>query len=398
MRTERNIRLGMVLVGLNNLFFWMAPWLLFMLRYINFGQVAVIQAIGLGTRVLAELPSGALADLLGKKKTLIVSFLLTSIGEALMIVNPSYEMFAVSFVVINLGYSFYSGTMDAFLYDTLVSDNQESRYPRVLSRQNAIMNGAVAVASIVGGLAYSVWIFLPWIMTVIAKLIGLGVAFFVDEPLVDTDTFSWSGFVGQARKGFRHLFSRSLLRSTLLLLTFGIFHTVAYELLDDAAVVAFGYGAVGIGVLYSIATLITIPFSLLYERVSKRFASFTLLVGAIGVLVLNYILTPWIGISIWTGLFLIRVMYSPIKEGAVAELINTRTPSNIRATTISTYELIRKLPYLFLAGFIGSLMDAYGVKWLAFYLAFLLALLSLPQVLLGFIVADKRRSSDADGE
>lgn len=191
MKTERNISLGYILVFLNNLFFWMAPWLLYMLRFIDFGQVAIVQAVGLGTRVVMEVPSG---------------------------------------------------------------------------------------------------------------------------------------------------------------------------------------------VLYSVVTLIAIPFSLLYEKASKKFGSYYLLIGSIGVLVLNYLFSPWIGIAVWTGLFLVRVMYSPIKDGAVAELINTRTPSRIRATTISTYELLRKVPFLILAGFIGTLMDEYGVQWLAFWLAITLLVVSVPQI------------------
>jgi MFS family permease len=381
MSVEKNIRLGYLLVFFNNLFFWMAPWLLFMLRYISFSQVAVIQAIGLGTRVLAELPSGVFADLLGKKKALILAFMLTSIGEAMMIIQPSFGMFALSFIVTNLGYSFYSGTIDAFFYDTLVSSGKESRYPRLLSKQNAIMNGAIALASIMGGVAYSIWIYLPWIMTVLAKLIGMMLTLFIDEPLVDTETFSWENFARQTKRGFEHLVSPKMLRLSVLLLTFGTFWTIAYEIIDDASVVAFGYDAVGIGLLYSITTLITIPFSLVYENLSKKYSSFTLIIGAILVLVLNYIFSPWIGTIVWTGLFLLRVIYSPIRDGAVTELINTRTPSKIRATTISTYELLRKIPFLILAGYIGSLMDIHGVQWLGFWFALLLLILSLPQLL-----------------
>jgi hypothetical protein len=35
-----------------------------------------------------------------------------------------------------------------------------------------------------------------------------------------------------------------------VLLTYGVFSTISYELLDDLSVVAFGYDAVGIGIFY----------------------------------------------------------------------------------------------------------------------------------------------------
>jgi MFS family permease len=208
--TSRNVRLGYVVVVCNNLFFWYAPWLLFMLNYVSFGQVAVIGAFGLATRIVAEVPSGAVSDLLGKKRALFLAFLCTSIGEALFIIQPSFEMFAISFVITNLGYSFYSGTIDAFFYDTLLGGKQEGEYPRLLSRQQAFTNGAIALASVLGGLAYHFWLILPWLLTVAAKLVGLVVTLQLDEPKVDTDTFSWSTFVFQTRRGFAQLLAKGM--------------------------------------------------------------------------------------------------------------------------------------------------------------------------------------------
>jgi hypothetical protein len=124
---------------------------------------------------------------------------------------------------------------------------------------------------------------------------------------------------------------------------------------------------------------LTVPFSFLYQYVEKRISTIWLVFGGIGVLVLNYIFSPWIGVGVWTGLFLLRVIYSPIKDAAITQIINTNTPSNIRATTISTYELIRKIPYLFLAGSLGVWLDLYGVKQLAQWFAGLLVILALPQ-------------------
>jgi hypothetical protein len=83
---------------------------------------------------------------------------------------------------------------------------------------------------------------------------------------------------------------------------------------------------------------------------------------------------------VWTGIFLVRVIYSPIKEAAITQVINTRTPSKIRATTISTYELVRKIPYLFIAGSVAVWLDAYGVKQLASGFGLMLIILSVPQL------------------
>lgn len=376
---DKNITLGYILAALNNLFFWYAPWLLYFLNYIDFSQVAIVLAVGIITSVVTEVPTGAIADLIGKKKTLVLSFLFTSVGELLTAFYPSFSTFIIASIIINTGYSLYSGTMEAYLYDTLVGEGRGKDYGRVLSRSSAVVSAAIAFACIAGGFMYKWWMILPWIVTGIIKFVGFVLTFFIDEPKVDTEKFSLKNFLVQTRRGFVHLFNRKMLQITILLITFGAFYTIAYELLDDISVVSFGYTAVGIGLLYGILYILKIPFGLLYEKVSGRYKPYLLIALGALVIILNYIFSPWISVYTWTGLFLVRIMYGPIRTNAITEIINRNTPSKIRATTISTNELLRKIPFVFLAGFLGKLIDIYGAKIFAFWFALLFLIFIVPQ-------------------
>lgn len=368
------------MIGAANSFFWYAPWLLFLLRYVDLTQVALLQAISLFTLTVMEIPSGALTDLVGKRKALLLSFALTGAGNMAMAFSSQFWQFAWVYVVINVGLSFYSGTMQAFMYDTLLSHKSEGEYPKVLARSEAAMNTAIAIACVSGGLLYQVWIGLPFLLSGMFMWVGLVFAWLADEPEVDSEVFSWVNFYRQTKRGFGHLFDSGMLRHTILLLTFGVFSAAAYELLDDVAVVDWGYDAVGIGILYTSVVILAIPSGFLYESMAKRFRPAVLVVGAIGVLVANYLLSPWITWWVWTGLFLVRVVYSPIKNAALADLINRNTRSSIRATTFSTYEWLRKLPFVFLAGWIGMSMQEWGVRLFSFGFAVLLLVLLLVQV------------------
>ena len=82
-----------------------------------------------------------------------------------------------------------------------------------------------------------------------AKLLGVLFTLFVTEPKVDTIIFSLKNFVAQTGKGFTNLFNAKFIKLTLLLLLLGSFSTVAYEILDDVAVVDWGYNAIGISIL-----------------------------------------------------------------------------------------------------------------------------------------------------
>lgn len=392
-KLRKNINLSYVLVFLNNSFFWYAPWLLFLLNYITFTQAAILQSIGLFTSVISEIPTGALADLIGKKKTLNLAFLFTGIGEIYMGFSTKYPQFIVSYIILNIGYSFYSGTMEAFTYDTLVSEKKENSYNKVISKFHAFSNAGTAISSVVGGFLYSIWLGLPFFATGITKLLGLAVSLFVDEPEVDTDKFSWKNFISQSKKGFKHLFDKKMFGFTVLLLTFSTFHVFAYEIIDDLTVIDFGYAAKAIGILYAVAILIAIPSSLLYEKISKKIAPVKLVYFGIIVLALHYIFTLWIGIYIWTGLFLLRVAYSPLRSNALSEIINKNTESKIRATTLSTYSMMKIIPFVLLSGLVGLQIENIGVRKFDSIFFGLLLIVTIPQIL---ILTKKRFELKAD--
>ena len=385
---NRNINLGYILVRLTKAFFRYAPWLLFLYQYIDIREATILQLIGMITRVIAEIPTGALSDLFGKKKTLLIAFLLCAIGELSMAFSTTFFQFIIVYVFIGLGQSFYSGTIDAFIYDSLLEKNEERSYPKVLGKSNAYLNISTAIATICGGFLFQIWVGLPVLLTGIFKVIGMFVVFFVTEPKVDSVVFSTRNFIKQTALGFKNLFSQHLIKNTILLLILGCFSTVSYEILDDVAVVDWGYSAIGISFLFTTVILISIPAGLLYERISKKIKLDYLVIIGIVFLISNYIFSTYINVIIWTLLFLIRVVFSPIKNAAVMDILNQNTNSTIRATTISTYELLRRLPFAILGAPIGSIMKYYGVKNFSVWFS-----LSLLFLLLIYLVFDKRKYS-----
>ena len=108
----------------------------------------------------------------------------------------------------------------------------------------------------------------------------------------------------------------------------------------------------------------------------KRIKLEFLIILGVLFLVLNYIFSLWTNVYVWTFLFLIRCFYSPIKKSAIMDSLNRNSSSDIRATTISTYELLSRLPFAFLGIPIGSILKDYGIKFFSVgFSALLLVLL-----------------------
>jgi len=348
MKFPDNIYYGYALSAFQSAFFWYAPWLLFLYQYISISQAVILSAVGLLITIVAEVPTGAFSDLFGKKLSLQIAFLLVAIGEFATAFSTDFSHFLITWSVMSLGYCFSSGTLEAFMYDSLAEKNMDSRYPSVVSKLMVITNASTAFASVLGGYIYSFWPAGIFILTGAMKVLGFAVCFFISEPQVDTQEYSLSAFVKQTRTGFKQLVRPHLIKISSLLLIYGSFMIVSYEILDDVAVVDWGYNEIQIGYLYAGLLFLSLPGGLIYTRVRKLMSPLKIVFGAALILMLNYLFSPLITVSVWTTIFAFRVLYSPLKESAISELLNTHTPSPIRATTLSTYQLLRRLPFVLL--------------------------------------------------
>ncbi len=372
---NRNIVLGYVLIALNNALFWFAPWLLFVYRYLDVRQATLLQLIALIVKLFSEIPTGVLGDLLGKKKTLILAFVFGCLGNVFMSISSTFISFAIVYVLIALGSSFYSGTIDAFMYDSLVENKQEKQYKKVLGRSHACQNLATALATLMGGFLFKLWGGLPFLVTGICQLIALVLVLWTHEPKVDTFVFSVDNFLRQTVKGVKHLFSSKLSRIVWLLLLAGSFTVVAYEILDDVAVIEWGYDATGISILYTVTMVLTVPLSLNYDKISRKINPEILIILETVLLGLNYVFGKKISLVLWSVLFLVRVVTWVIQKMAVTEIINESVSSKIRTTTLSSYELLINIPFMLFGVVIGDYLKLLGGIGFGLYFSVILLIL-----------------------
>lgn len=69
----RNIKLIYILSILYNSWFWIGIWVLYYLRYTSYAGIGLLESVMIFTSTTTEIPTGAIADLLGRKKTLTMS-------------------------------------------------------------------------------------------------------------------------------------------------------------------------------------------------------------------------------------------------------------------------------------------------------------------------------------
>lgn len=107
-------------------------------------QISVLFGIWSAVGVIAEVPSGAVADRFSRRGCLVAGDLVRALGFAAWVLVPDFAGFAVGFVAWGLGGSLVSGAKEALLYDGMAAAGAREHYARV--------NGWVSAAELVSQL------------------------------------------------------------------------------------------------------------------------------------------------------------------------------------------------------------------------------------------------------
>ena len=107
-------------------------------RGFSLAQIGFAETIFHITSLIFEIPSGVIADVFGRKKTLIASAFLRIIADVVMIFSADFAEVCVSMIFHALNYNFASGSDDALAYDSLKTAAQTSYFERYASNQLVI--------------------------------------------------------------------------------------------------------------------------------------------------------------------------------------------------------------------------------------------------------------------
>jgi MFS family permease len=123
--------------------------LLFIDAGLSTGQVSSLFIIWSATHVLLEVPSGAWADTVPRRRLLVLGAALYTGCFVLWTAVPTYAAFAGGFVLWGLSGSLVSGTYEAYVYDHLHARGATSSYRRVIAagETSALLLNLVATAA-----------------------------------------------------------------------------------------------------------------------------------------------------------------------------------------------------------------------------------------------------------
>lgn len=116
-------------------------------------QVGFAETVFHIVSLMAEIPSGMFADVMGRKKSLIVSCIMGMLSAAVRGFLPGFPCVLISIGFSALSYNFASGSDSALAYDSLLEEGQESKYDKYISTQTAIYRISNGIATLFAGVA-----------------------------------------------------------------------------------------------------------------------------------------------------------------------------------------------------------------------------------------------------
>lgn len=152
-KLKRNIILDYINSFITNLNMQSSVWVLY-LAYcgLNLAEIGIVEGIYHATGIIFEIPSGAVADLLGRKKSMVLGRLCIAVSCVVMLFSNSFWHFALGFAIQALGNNFNSGSEEALIYDSMKYIGREADYMRIYGRRNVIVEISQGIATVTGAL------------------------------------------------------------------------------------------------------------------------------------------------------------------------------------------------------------------------------------------------------
>jgi MFS family permease len=367
-------------------------------------EVFIANAAFTAGMVVFEIPTGILADAGGRRRSFLLSTVTLAIGTLGYVgsaaVGAGLVPFVIASLVLGLGFSFYSGAVEAWLVDALGATAFEGQLDRVFARGAMVAGAAEIVGSVGGGLLGSIDLALPFLVraALLAMLFFVALASmreigftpravtFTALPAEMNRVLQSSLAIGWRNRSVRLLMMVSLVHGAYLIWGYYAWQPYFLELLRRDAVWVAGIVAASIALATMVGNALVDYFA---NFCGKRT---TLLLAAAVVLAAATIAVGLVD-SFWSAvlLFLLSMGATGVLAPVQQAYLHSLVPSAERATAVS---------FVSLMGSAGGVAGSLGLGYLSsarslatgYVAGGIVSLLALPALIL---LRTRREPADA---
>jgi MFS family permease len=328
---------------------------------LNMQDVLTLKGIYSVAIVILEIPSGYIADVWGRKKSLILGSILGCVGFIIYSFSSNFSGFLLAELTLGIGSSFISGSDSAMLYDSLQKMGKEKEYLKQESRVMSVGNFAEALAGIAGGSLALISLRTPFIFQSFIAFIAIPASIFLLDPNQNSE---------KVKIGFQHILSivkfalwdNAQLRWNIVLSSVIGCATLTLAWFIQPYLRDLNLEVSTIGIIWTLLNL-TVGFVALWaykvdEYLGKIGTSIFIVIG----ISIGFILTGWfnslIGIGVLFFFYFVRGIATPVLKN----YINQITQSEMRATVLSLRNFIIRICFAIIGPFLGWYTDHFSLS------------------------------------
>ncbi|GAA0177816.1 MFS transporter [Clostridium sediminicola] len=363
-KLKNNIKLNYIFIFLSRLNLTQGLWMIYLaFKGMSLLQLGVLEGIYHITSFLMEVPTGAVADIFGRKVSRVLGRVGTFISTILLIYSNSFYMFALSFIIQALGNNLESGAGEALIYDSLKELGEEDSFIKVNGKNEMVMQISSVCAFLLGGyLATKSYFFTFWLSAVFV-VVTFSEATLFEEPIIIKEnkkdynvikvlknqlTNSISVIRGNMKIGFLIIFSEVI----------GAFCTSLFFYLQNYWKTG-GYTEFKIGIILSVTSIISALVASKVHVIEKILKEKGILI----IMPLVFVICAW-GAAITkyqSVFFIIMSAVEVIIFVTTSDYINKLIPSENRATIISFQSMVFSFFMIVIFPLVGKLGDSYSL-------------------------------------
>lgn len=326
---------------------------------LSFTEIMLLQSISAIAVVVFEVPTGAVADMIGRKESILLYSIFCGLSLFIYIWGKSFLVFAIAEITFSLGASLKSGADSAIIYDSLKLMKRENEYQRIEGRARSLGLYTMAIGSIVSGFVYEIHPYLPFIISgVFMLLTGVITLTFKEPPFKENShEVSIKEYLSQIASSGKFILSHEKLKAIVVFtMVFMIFYRAGFWYFQpymEAVNIPVRY----FGVIFFLFNLTAAFFSKRSYYIMEKTKPRTLTFMA-ALMILSFFILGTVKLEIGFLAILLqqaaRGLYRPI----TTKYLNKHIPSDKRATVLSFQSLLTNLAIAVTFPLMGILKDS----------------------------------------
>jgi MFS family permease len=336
---------------------------------LSFSQIGVLLAVIPLAALIFEIPTGAIADLYGRKISVLIGYLLEGVCMLLLFFIKDYYGLLIIFSIWGFGQTFSSGSKDAWIVD-LINKKDKKLTHNFFNKMQIFINLGLVISGILGAFLVAHYnLSIIWLMSALSYFVSIILLIFFTKEYHSKKPM-------KVRTSFKNIFSKShdaisygykhhvllpyFIATFLSMIVFSLNGTLTLT----PFLKGFNFPDAYFGYLYSIMAFLAMlgPMAsskFLKKGKEKRFIMIAITLSAV---VMSFIILAqsWVFALI---IFAFVSFFIEMRTPASQVYFHRFIPSKMRATMGSVKAIIISVGGIIASVFTGYLVDSIGARY-----------------------------------